>query len=348
MYNRQSLPLSPWKIVKKTIEKVWVFVIMLIWPISMLTYEPVDTHPQIFFFVWILVAVWSVLIFLVALYQYFYYRFYYYNFKDDDAEIKKGVVSRASGFVRYEKVQNIYVDQDFLDRAFGLYDVHYETAGEQSGFYSHVDGLNKINADKLAVFLNEKVGDLSNKKQKTKEIMNNSSQITTNPADKNQISSSTHPLSPKVIAKKTISITFGISLFVLTILAGVIGGSEGADLRFNPLTATIALIAIVAVGSYIYSRVWYKNFRFDFGIEKGEIFTKVIGQKTSYLYYDRIQNISVAQSIIGRFFSIYNIRIETAGEMSGAFLVLDGYDKESAESIKEFLMGKAKNYRSRL
>ena len=178
--------------------------------------------------------------------------------------------------------------------------------------------------------------------------MNNSSQITTNPADKNQISSSTHPLSPKVIAKKTISITFGISLFVLTILAGVIGGSEGADLRFNPLTATIALIAIVAVGSYIYSRVWYKNFRFDFGIEKGEIFTKVIGQKTSYLYYDRIQNISVAQSIIGRFFSIYNIRIETAGEMSGAFLVLDGYDKESAESIKEFLMGKAKNYRSRL
>lgn len=75
----------------------------------------------------------------------------------DGAEIKKGVISNATGHVRYGKIQNIFVDQDFLDRVFGLYDVHYETAGESSDFYSHVDGLEKENADKLVKFLNERV-----------------------------------------------------------------------------------------------------------------------------------------------------------------------------------------------
>lgn len=92
-----------------------------------------------------------------SIYHYLYYKLYYYNFTDEGAEIRKGVVSRQTGHVQYDRIQNIYIDQDFLDRIFGLYDIHYETAGEKSAFYSHVDGLNKENAEKLVAFLSKRV-----------------------------------------------------------------------------------------------------------------------------------------------------------------------------------------------
>jgi membrane protein YdbS with pleckstrin-like domain len=69
----------------------------------------------------------------------------------------KGVISRNRISIRYEKIQNIFVDQDFLDRIFKLYDVHIATADVQSATVAHIDGVSKENADRLKSILDEKI-----------------------------------------------------------------------------------------------------------------------------------------------------------------------------------------------
>ena len=159
MLNSSNLPLEKRKIIKKSLASFPVFLLSLLLGgyslvIGILLYEEVSwSWPLII--LGIILSLFTPL--AIVLYQIYYYKSYFYSFGEKGAEIGKGVFSRSTGYVQYDKIQNIYVDQDFLDRLFNLYDVHYETAGEVSGTYSHVDGLNQTNARKLVDFLNEKV-----------------------------------------------------------------------------------------------------------------------------------------------------------------------------------------------
>ena len=47
------------------------------------------------------------------------------------------------------RLQDVYVDQDILDRIFGLYDVHVSSATIISGNLSHIDGLSKKNSESV-------------------------------------------------------------------------------------------------------------------------------------------------------------------------------------------------------
>ncbi|MDD5016141.1 MAG: PH domain-containing protein [Atribacterota bacterium] len=358
MYNSQNLPLSSKKIIKKTINRTIpiigplaallfaLFTVMKISALDIMQSYVMETQKAIL--AWIVFGI----LFIIAIfvYEYFYYKLYYYDFTDDGAKIKKGVISQATGLVHYARLQNIYVDQDILDRIFGLYDVHYETAGEMSGFYSHVDGLNKENADKLVAFIEGKTKQTDSslqEGQKTRETTIQPDNIT----EKNKvegISVLEYPLSKSVILIKTIGLTiyYSIFFFVLGFMTLLKAKDTGFGLNANGLPWIGFLMILIL--SWVYSKVWYKNFYFNFDQEKGEIRSKVISSSTSYLYYDRIQNVNLSQSIISRLFGIYKIIIETAGEQAGRKLVIDGLPKESAEKVKDFILTKAKYYRGRL
>ena len=336
MYNSQNLPLSPRKVTKKFIARNWALIILILiflyFPITQL--RP-DNYGALLPFTF-LILVFSVILFIGFIYEYLYYRLYYYNFQDDSAEIRKGVISRATGHVRYDRLQNIYVDQDVLDRIFGLYDVHYETAGEKSGFYSHVDGLRKENADKLVNFLKERA---------ERKPINQASANPVTPVFQNQntlISRSSCPLEPRVIISSTLggSWIFLIVLFV----AGVVW-----ELRFVQNTLTPPVIgwgiAIAIFLSFIYTLVWYNNFNFSFSEERGEIKSSVIATSASFLAYDRIQNVNVHQGILDRLLGIYSVVIETAGETSGLKFVIYGLNRQNSEALKNFLLDRARAYK---
>lgn len=378
IYDSKNLPLSPLKPVKKTIANFLTgrglsILITLIFVAfftfnsysevtnirSQTTYSSFNNsfysptyHPTPFYETILQFAVWIILSLIIiivvdAIYQYFYYKLYFYQFDDEQGQIKKGVISRATGYVRYGKLQNVYVDQDFLDRLFGLYDVHYETAGEVSGFYSHVDGLNKANAEKLTDFLNSKAkeGDLPKPKDGPSEI-----KVNVAPADfanqknidRQTISSKITPLSPNVVPDMTLSASF--FLFIIFIFSIAFAPYSLAGKLLFIVVSTIVVITL----SYLYASVWYKNFYFEFGSEKGEVRTKVIGQKISYIYYNRIQNVMMSQGVIDRIFGLYTVAVETAGGASSRAFRLIGYTKDNAEKIRDFLLAKAKNYRPNL
>jgi len=83
------------------------------------------------------------------LYQKWYYDVYYYDLNDDFIVIKKGPITPHEITIPYERIQDVYVDQDLLDRIFGLYDVHLSSATISSGMAAHIDGVEKAAADGL-------------------------------------------------------------------------------------------------------------------------------------------------------------------------------------------------------
>ena len=82
-----------------------------------------------------------------------YFAAYFYDITPDFLVIKKGWITPVEVTLPYEKLQDVYVDQDIYDRAFNLYDVHVSTATMMSGIEAHIDGVNAENAQKLREML---------------------------------------------------------------------------------------------------------------------------------------------------------------------------------------------------
>ncbi|MDP3900279.1 MAG: PH domain-containing protein [bacterium] len=357
MYNSQNLPLSKRKIIKKTLSSWVVYplagsLFILLPFIFFVEYLIGDAGQKLgidlYFYLFFVIITPSVLIFFGGwFYQYLYYKYYYYNFESEKAEISKGVISRATGHVQYSRIQNIFVDQDILDRIFGLYDVHYETAGEKSGFYSHVDGLNRENADKLVAFLNEQVTGKSLKnvqhttkssqKQSSKEIKNNNTKMLTR---------DTVSMSQKIIFlltfERTAVTVLGLFMFLL-----FADESQRWQSTVLALPVVLGVPLIIAASVFIYTYIWYHNFKFTFDSEKGTISSKVIASSDTFVYYNRIQNVNVTQGVVDRLFRLYRVAIETAAERSEKrSIVIIGLQRDGADTLKNFLLEKSKHYQA--
>lgn len=162
MYNSENLPLSWRKVPAKSSGPVFL---ILIYYLATFQFFPKIIMPVIntaenssnikYIFGWPLLILIAIAIFTVV-YEYFYYKLYRYDFGAEQIMVRKGVIARETGYAKYNRLQNIYVTQGIMDRIFGIYDVHFETAGETSNTYSHVHGLMKNEADKLLEFLNSR------------------------------------------------------------------------------------------------------------------------------------------------------------------------------------------------
>lgn len=357
MYNSQNLPLSKKKIIKKTLTSggmLPMILLLVLFPLISFMGSSLDFHigSRAALITFLVLFVPALIILLIGLgWQYLYYKFYYYNFEQDKAEIKKGVISNATGHVRYHKIQNIFVDQDFLDRVFGLYDVHYETAGESSDFYSHVDGLGKENADKLVKFLNERVQNKDYQAPKKtsvaaeKEI--ESAIISGN--DQKVFTRENIPIEKKIIIANVIVTTISYSLLLLFGLIYI--GNELGDALKLPISLLgygfILIPILTLIFRYIWETIWYKNYYFKFDSQGGVVTEKVLSTKTIHVYFNRVQNIDISQSIIERFLGLYEVTIETAAESTGdGSISITGLKKENAEVLRDFLLEQTKKYQS--
>ena len=86
---------------------------------------------------------------LKYIYEVFYMKYYFYDLAGKNIIIKKGVFSRNEITLQVNRLQDVYVDQDILDRIFGLYDVHVSSATIISGNLSHIDGLSKESSESV-------------------------------------------------------------------------------------------------------------------------------------------------------------------------------------------------------
>jgi membrane protein YdbS with pleckstrin-like domain len=144
MTTVEKYPLEKRKIIKKTLSSslgmLLFFLIgplwanIFLWKIYMIPLIIIDI-----LFVLFPIIQW--------LYQREYYKKYFYDIRQDFLVIKKGVFMPTETVLPYDKMQDVYVDQDIFDRMFSLYDVHVSTATYMSGVQAHIDGVNRENSN---------------------------------------------------------------------------------------------------------------------------------------------------------------------------------------------------------
>lgn len=160
--TREQFPLSYKKIIKKTMASTIVYAILLLMIGGIITFT-LGSVGQGAFSSWLGITVVGffgllfIIFILTYLYQRWYFEVYFYDLTPDFIQIKKGPITPREITIPYERIQDVYVDQDLLDRIFGLYDVHLSSATASSGIAAHIDGVEKQSAEGLRAILLETV-----------------------------------------------------------------------------------------------------------------------------------------------------------------------------------------------
>ena len=139
----QSYPLDKKKIVKKTISGIFIWALLFLFVVLPLQFFVYINFKIIFI---ILDFIFLLIFVIEPIYQNQYYKKYFYDVRPDFLMITKGVIMVREAILNYDKIQDVYMDQDILDRIFGLWDVHVSTATSMSGAEAHIDGVNHDNA----------------------------------------------------------------------------------------------------------------------------------------------------------------------------------------------------------
>ena len=155
--TRSKFPLSERKIIKKTLSAGIVWFILLIFVIGfcIVSLNTSELLPrEIVANVMIgSIVVFGLIVLITYLYQLWYFKVYSYNLSENFIMIKKGPITPHEITIPYERVQDVYVDQDLLDRIFKIYDVHLSSATASSGMQAHIDGVERASADGLREIL---------------------------------------------------------------------------------------------------------------------------------------------------------------------------------------------------
>ena len=153
--TREKYPLSPKKVIKKTLtHTLWWFILVGIGAVIAIIAAFGSSNPGVALIVIVVAAILDLIVFgFTYWYQMWYFAVYFYEIDDDYVSIRKGPITPNEITVPFERIQAVYVDQDLLDRIFGLYDVHISSATISSGAAAHIDGVAKESADGLKSLL---------------------------------------------------------------------------------------------------------------------------------------------------------------------------------------------------
>ncbi len=258
-----------------------------------------------------------------------YIRRYYYAGEDKYITIKKGVFAPAEIHVQYQKIQDVYVDQDIVDRILGLYDVHIASATAASAIEAHIDGVEKAAADGLKAFFLNKITNGGNSSQTASNedkkgdastvaeaVAVRAPQVTLKLSQ--EISSTEYPLSSKWVRLAVFSRLFGgfsVSTFIFFYIfiksaSGKIGIQNYDWTLF--ILGWIIIALVIGIAHVITFLLWKRNYQFKFGPENIYYKEGVISLSEKHMPYSSIQDVTVVQGVFERFLGLAKVRIENA------------------------------------
>ncbi len=325
-------PLSPKKFTKKMLQKALggLFFSIVIGTVVAVMGFAISSSTDVFgIFAEALAAALVCFILFILIYSAYvkaYIRRYYYDANDSYVTIKKKVFAPAEIHVQFSKIQDVYVDQDILDRILGLYDVHLASATAASAMEAHIDGVEKEAADGLKALL---LGKLQNPgsggtpgPSGTDPVPLEASmpQPAAIPGD---VSSATYP-----IVGRWIGLQFFTQFFYALFIAAVIlfyTGTPGRDSTQSLLALLgvdmggafgIGVVIFVVVYAFcvIYRILWRGAYSFAFLSEYVVLKKGIIARSEMHLPYRSIQDVSVSQGVLERLFGLATVRIENAAQ----------------------------------
>jgi membrane protein YdbS with pleckstrin-like domain len=155
-----SYPLSAKKPLVKTIKEVLKLegLIIFLSIVGFIFLNVITDVRYVFGLLFVIFAIISSLVwFAMYEYQKHYYKTYFYNITDKFIIIRKGVLAPREITVPFDRIQDVYLDQDIIDRWFNVYDVHMSTATMESAVRAHIDGVEKHTAEQLRELILQKM-----------------------------------------------------------------------------------------------------------------------------------------------------------------------------------------------
>ncbi len=354
---QSKFPLSPKKIWKKLFSSVaGAFAVAIaagaVYPISQILKESPPPNSRILFITIVLfVAIFIFVECIYAIYFKHYIKTYFYEGEPNYLTIRKGVFTSTEIHVPYNKIQDVYVDQDFADRfIFGLYDVHIASATAGSAIEAHIDGVEKADAEGLKNYLlnrlhgGSEVNTGASLNSSVPEKISGSDRITLNLDRK--ISHIEYPI---ISAWWAVSIIKSIGMAALSILVVLYIFAETEIGGEIILLAVIVAPVLTFIWQIITLSLFKKNYMFDFTPEYLYMRNGIFSMSESHMPYNTIQDVKIQQSFLDRIFGIYNVVIANASNgviIPGKNVISDnstkiiGLSKNSSDEISSILKSK--------
>jgi putative membrane protein len=329
--TQQQYPLSHRKFWKKMLQKFlpWAIVSLVFGLLIGLVFyagagEGKGLGAGMYVLITLLAAVVIFVIFFFVpygLYVHAYIKRYYYSCDENFITIKKGVFAPAEIHVQYSKIQDVYVDQDILDRVLGIYDVHIASATVASGIEAHIDGVGKEAAEGLKHLLLDKIQHYNNPSSGIPAPAT-TGQIQTLPVTAKldmPISSTEFPISGKWVAVRIVSSIISATVIVLVFGISVIADIEestaiGIGVLFGILVLAWAVVGAISAILVVW---WKSNYRFEFGPDYITLKQGIFSKEERHVPYKTIQDVRLSQGILDRILGISTVVIENAAVSAG-------------------------------
>ncbi len=308
--------------------------------------------------------------------NYFYFkafiRRYYYDCGQDFITIKKRVFTPTEIHVQYQKIQDVYVDQDILDRMFGLYDVHIASATITSGIEAHIDGVGGKTAESIKNILLNRIKNNTLESTNAPLPLKMKDEQTATFKSEVEVSSKTYPLSPTWKSQAKIgSVVFAIFFTVIGLFFPIIPSffawlistlhpsvihiesipvlsrffpadfmmpqSEFLFAIFTIINIPVTFICLFFLFYYMSKKVM-RNYYFEFTPDYILLKTGFIGREEKHMPYKSIQNIGNDQGIYDRIFGTAEIHIYDASGASGG-ITIQFQPQEKADELVKILNG---------
>lgn len=308
----------------------------------------VDTTTLVAVYIFSVSAIAALLLSIYGLYVRAYIKRYYYD-STDFITIKKGVFTPAEIHVQYQKIQDVYVDQDILDRLFGIYDVHIASATYASGIEAHIDGVDEHVAEGLKNFILNKIQGVSSVSSVSANV--ESPAVSATPAAINfgeEISSKTFPIDNKwytqVVLSGLVGSMFYAALFIFWFLNKELRGYSIATGFIIWLLVSVVFFVAIVIRSVIWKSKFYFSFLPQFVMQK----TGVIATQEKHLPYKSIQDVMIRQGLLEKILGLSTVIVQNAsqsgmssnrrgGRMNSADVVIPGQPLAKGQMLVEEL-----------
>lgn len=323
-------PLSKRKIVKKMLALILGFGILFVFLGGMLILpwlsDPENGQAVTVFLLAAAIPLIFIALIVVGLhYVYYlsYIRRYYYDCGEDFITIQKGVFGPREIHVQYQKIQDVYVDQDIWDRMLGIYDVHIASATSASGMAAHIDGVDGPVAEALKNLI---LGKIKGSSMGGGGAVSVAAGIPQAPAPRIAPAQLSEPVNqvtyPIETSWRLVSMlqSFFSALVTIAFLSFYFSVKADANISLGEmfrywLPSVIVLSVVYVVFRLVWLSIWMKKYKFEFLPEFIFLSSGVISREERHLPYTVIQDVAISQGVIARMFGLADVKIENAAQM---------------------------------
>ena len=246
-----------------------------------------------------------------------YIKRYYYDANEQFITIQKGVFAPSEIHVPYGKIQDVYVDQDVLDRMMGLYDVHVASATRASGIEAHIDGVNEATAEALKNFLLNKI-QFGGPQAPSGSLGMTQSMVgqagTSAPAPQGPqagvFNSAQYPIDSRWIWLALLT-SGGRSMLSTFFLYFYLSVRSQGRIVFDWTYAIIFCICVFIFNA-IQSVLWRMTFSFEFLPQFILVKDGIIRREEKHVPYRTLQNVSLKRNVVEQALGLCTVVIENA------------------------------------